>query len=615
MINKNEKESLVHSTVFRPDVEILRGLAVALVVAYHLKISAIASGFIGVDVFFVLSGFLMASAITSTTKESIFNFYERRARRVLPAAIIIAILFLITAPILFLPFETQEVNKSLTAILLLVPNFLFWLDNSYFDDSSFRPLLHYWSLGVEFQYYLVFPLLLWVFRAKFILFVLLLATTALGSILLTELSSRTAFFLLPTRIWEFLIGYLAYQILLRNWRPCTTYSDFISLTALASLLGLSFADIPEAKFPGVYAFTPVILTFIYLVFGLEKTKLLPLGLDKLLRFLGKFSYSIYLVHFPVIFYFTYNSFYRWKELSIKSIVYATIVTLILAVCSYYFIEEPFRNKKKTPWRKFKLSILVMYSIGAVIILVNYLTNNFSYFYSKEQHRIFYAMSDRGKWFCNTSSIITDFKKPTCKLTTGQKDNTILLVGDSHMDAIKSIFIENAQKNNTNVEIIKNSCILGKGICSAEKILDAAKQNNARAVVLHGYSPSRFDFKEIEILAINAKKASITIHFINPIPTYRMPVPTYLYMKSTLESVDDMIITRTQYFNKADKSFENFISRGQEVGIYFYDPTAYLCNTTCLIEGAEGIYYHDAHHLTLTGAKLLNSIATDIYTFK
>lgn len=160
---------------YRDDLQILRAVAVIFVLLFHFKLDFLSGGYVGVDVFFVLSGYFIAQTLSQISSwKDAAAFYNRRLRRILPLAWFVFLVLMIAAPILFVPPELKTLNKDFIAAMFLIPNIVYWWDNNYFENMLFRPMLHYWSLGVEYQYYLLFPLVLWIMqRWKFTAFIFL----------------------------------------------------------------------------------------------------------------------------------------------------------------------------------------------------------------------------------------------------------------------------------------------------------------------------------------------------------------------------------------------------------------------------------------------------------
>src|SRR4051794_22727245 len=255
---------LLSSTDHRPDIDCLRAFAVISVIAFHYDISPFRSGYVGVDVFFVISGFLITRIIHAEVTAGTFSFaafYQRRARRILPAAFAMACATLVGASVIMLPQEAVSVARQALAVLAFCSNVLFWSQQSYFDAASItKPLLHTWSLGVEEQYYLLFPVLaLAAFALRRSLMLASLVGVCVASFLLCVIQTRmqpaAAFYLLPPRVWELALGaLLAVEALpaLRSQRLRITAAalGWIALGAAVILFS------PRTPYPGTAALLP-----------------------------------------------------------------------------------------------------------------------------------------------------------------------------------------------------------------------------------------------------------------------------------------------------------------------------------------------------------------------
>jgi peptidoglycan/LPS O-acetylase OafA/YrhL len=197
-------EIVIKAITFRRDIQALRGLAVLLVVLYHLKIPGFYNGFIGVDIFFVISGYLMANIYDSKSSKM---FFVKRARRLLPAYWATLILTLLVGFVVLSPSDFLQLKNQFLMSIFFIPNFFFWTQNSYFQATDFNPLLNLWSLGVEFQFYLLVPLLCLVFLRYKRLFNLIFVVSLIACLIVLTISPKTSFFLIPFRLWEFMFGF------------------------------------------------------------------------------------------------------------------------------------------------------------------------------------------------------------------------------------------------------------------------------------------------------------------------------------------------------------------------------------------------------------------------
>lgn len=599
---------------FREDIEILRGVAILLVFTYHLKIAFVKSGFIGVDIFFVISGFLIAAALKGTTRTEIINFYDRRARRVLPACFVVFLLFFLISPFLFLPFETKKIAESFIGTIVGAPNFVFWLENSYFDELSFRPMLHYWSLGVEIQYYIIFPFLIYLTKGRIPLVFIIFIISFIICILLTKISTKSAFFLTPSRIWEFLAGFFAYRISEKSLLNSFKWRNWVSVVALFAMCITAVVEIPHSEFPGYHAIYPVFFAFTFLLFGLSITGKVAQTAAMPIRFLGRISFSFYLIHYPIIFLFLYSPFSQWETIELNDIFVITIITTILSIISYRFIEVPFRNRTTYNTNKLLTLTAVFFAFAFTVLFVFHKYNYFSNFFPKAERDAFYAVNDYGSWRCTTIEQLSSIGELSCITKSSRNANrTLLLVGDSHMDAIKHLFIESPSSGQTNVRLFKESCLLGTSHCTAKSVFDEAAKHSITDVVLHGAFSDRYDYKELELLASQAKYKNIKIHFIKPIPTYQLSVPKIIFdAERGIAPLSKFIYTRNSFEKSKNWKYRDFSRKAEHYeNVFFYDTTILLCSEYCLIRGEDGVYYHDSHHLSTIGSKRLSSLVDDI----
>ena len=337
---------------YRDDITGLRGIAVLAVVIFHINESWIPGGFLGVDIFFVLSGFLITQKIVkdiSNGNFSVSDFYLARIKRILPAMFLMVFVVLITAQFVFLPLDAEKVSESAIASSFSVANVYYWLfqDTSYFAGSSREiPLLHLWSLGVEEQFYIFWPLLLLLFKRyhKSSLGLICVAAMALVSILIAEvafeISHSFTYYMLPTRAGELLVGALSAVLLVKVDRVNSFVSNVVSTVALLLLIFCLFIYDEKMVFPGVAALLPIISVALILLCGHEnKIWFSPLLTNKIIIFLGLISYSLYLWHWPVL------SFYRYGLMEIDSIdaLIIFVVMISLGFLSYRYVEKPTRK--------------------------------------------------------------------------------------------------------------------------------------------------------------------------------------------------------------------------------------------------------------------------------
>ncbi|MGE4781394.1 acyltransferase family protein [Yersinia enterocolitica] len=334
---------------YRPDIDGLRAIAVIAVILYHFKLFGITGGFVGVDVFFVISGYLITKGILSLAETGRFSysgFYIRRARRLLPALIVTIVLSYAVSAFIFSPVDFALMSSSSIFSMLCVSNIYFWLSYGYFDaDSSIKPLLHTWSLSVEMQFYLLWPFLVMLFATKaksfvfhFIaLFIILMSAV---SIIYLKHDSSGAFFLTPFRMHEFAIG--AVVLYFERFKRPLLVDNIIYIVGLTLILYcvLSYNS-QSMSFPGHAALVPTAGAAMMILSG-GNANLSVIASNKIMRFIGEISYSLYLVHWPV---FVFAQYIYGTSLGVFSRATLILITLIISIIMYFLVEKPFRNKK------------------------------------------------------------------------------------------------------------------------------------------------------------------------------------------------------------------------------------------------------------------------------
>lgn len=340
---------------YRSEIDGLRSIAVLAVILYHAGFSFASGGFVGVDVFFVISGLLITSIILEDLKEgrfSIKRFYERRARRILPALFVVSTLCLVPAWLWMFPGEFVAFGRSLVGVATFSTNIVFWLQTNYFSpDSGRMPLLHTWSLGVEEQYYLLVPLTLswlWVWlrgnRTALLIPIGVIGVVSLG---LAEWGSRTdpsaTFYLLHTRVWELMIG-SAVAISSRQETPATPVGWRTNVFSVAGLLMILYSIVAfndqTTRFPSLLALIPTVGTMLVLRFGDRATAIGRFLGWKPLVGIGLISYSLYLWHQPL---FAFARIQGGQELTTSQASMLIAVAVLLASVTWRLVETPFRR--------------------------------------------------------------------------------------------------------------------------------------------------------------------------------------------------------------------------------------------------------------------------------
>ncbi len=420
--------------IYRREIDGLRAVAVVPVILFHAGLTVFSGGYVGVDVFFVISGYLITSILISELEQgnfSIARFYERRARRILPALFFVMACCIPFAWMWMLPSELKDFSQSIVAVVFFASNILFWREEGYFAPAAeLKPLLHTWSLAVEEQYYLLFPvflLLAWRFgRNRVFWSICVIAAVSLAA---SEWGWRNKpsanFYLAPTRAWELLIGSMcAFWLSGREQRT----NDWLSLTGLAMIVFAIFYYDDKTPFPSVYALVPVLGTALIIVFGGTGTWTARLLSTRAFVGIGLISYSAYLWHQPLFAFARIRSINDSEQTLMLALA---ALSLVLAYFSWRYVEKPFRKGQASvlPTRRavFAASgvIVALFILGG---LIGHFGNgfaqrshgNFNLENLEERLMVNYGLSDDCEGEFNRSPNCYTSEKPT-----------VLLWGDSY----------------------------------------------------------------------------------------------------------------------------------------------------------------------------------------
>lgn len=429
---------------YRKDIQGLRAIAVLFVFIFHLNSSWLPGGFVGVDIFFVISGFLISSIILSNldkNKFSFFDFYKSRIKRIVPAYYFLLIVIAIVGVFVFVSSDIHAFRKSLFWSILFNSNYYFSTLDTYFGtENSGNPFLHTWTLAIEMQFYLFLPLLLFFVKRKWLLPFISLLTVALfvyGSLNVFNGNKNLMYFSLLARTPEFLIGVLCSFISNRFRLPNYTALP-LSILGIVFLIASSFFISENSDFPGILAIVPC-LGAAFLILTPENPIRTFLS-NKVLFFIGDISYSLYLWHWPVMAFFRY--YYNTHEFSGIQCIIVVLMTFTLSIFSFYCIETFMRKKKG-----FKLWGTLAFFSGItvlstfIIIPSNKRMSNIPLEYTTPT----FGMNSHGNTFKNVE-IFGD---------TAALNPKILLLGDSHALCMKPYFDYMGKKNSFSIKTITN----------------------------------------------------------------------------------------------------------------------------------------------------------------
>jgi peptidoglycan/LPS O-acetylase OafA/YrhL len=634
---------------YRAEIDGLRAMAVLPVILFHAGFDRFSGGFVGVDVFFVISGYLIATIIISEVSDgnfSIVNFYERRARRILPALFFVMAACVPFSWLWLTPKELKDFGQSLVAVSTFSSNILFFLETSYFDTAAeLKPLLHTWSLAVEEQYYIIFPVFLmvvWRLGLQWIIFLLVIASlVSLGIATWGTLHTdypkivSAAFFLLPTRVWELFIGVFIALYLMRSAIPKSyLWSQILSLLGLGMILYSILYFNQTTPFPGLYALIPTIGTALVIIYAVPNTLVHKLCTQKIFVGLGLVSYSAYLWHQPILAFARHRSL---GELPDLVLVILCCMSLVLAWFSWKFVEAPFRNKDTYGRRQ----IFVLSLSGIVVFSGLGLFLHLSDGFQESRHGVIYDRLvrvglgnyelDNIKLAKNSSQLLDEWHKSqitrlSIAKTEGESEVYIdnkraLLVGNSHSKDLWNVFYHSSE--------LRQSMEAERYAVNLRDIGDDFYDSNSYKAASYIFFVSKYSEEDLDSLydltsrILFDNKNLFIVEEIFNFPTFgSLPLSDFVVFSglkddasSFSELVDEVNFRHTESFlnNFASQDFyaRKAIFDSQVARIHRDFPQVvilsrndYLCpNDYCygITPNGEKTFY-DGHHHSLEGAK-------------
>lgn len=369
---------------FRADIQGLRAIAVGFVVLYHASLPGLTGGYVGVDIFFVISGFLITNHLLANLlrdgRIDFASFYAKRARRILPASLVVLLLTLASAAIWIAPLDLKATFQDAIATVAYAPNLLFAYQNTdYLADQAPSLFQHYWSLGVEEQFYIVWPAIMAIGflafgKSRSRLFwglMTLVVLSFVGGMVLTTVAQPWAFFSLPTRAWELGVGGLvAFAVSSPKWRPSQTLARVGGWAGIVALAAIGFLYNDATVFPGTAAAGPVLATAAVIYFGHWRTRGDPgVILNRRgLVFVGTISYSLYLLHWPAL-VIPAKAGGLENELTLWSSLAIAFICVPLAWVLYRYVERPAQNWHLLTTARPRLTLLATAGASVVIVAI------------------------------------------------------------------------------------------------------------------------------------------------------------------------------------------------------------------------------------------------------
>ena len=627
------------AVAYRPDIDGLRAIAVLAVVLYHFDVVGVRGGFVGVDVFFVISGYLITGIIQSELARGEFTlarFYERRARRIFPALFVMLLATMVAGIFLLLPSDLGRLGQATIATILFVSNGLYYERSGYFDEGSdFNPLLHTWSLGVEEQFYVGLPLLLMlVHRYKPAWLVRVIAVCALLSfvacVLAQPIVAKMVFFLSPFRAWELLLGALLALGAVRQFRN-DTLRQAASAVALVVLLGAIASMRAGVDFPGWKAAIPVVATAMLLHSGASGRTWASAVLSwRPLVFVGLISYSLYLWHWPLMVFVKYRQ--GMPSLDMVQVLVLLAAALLLAVASYRWVEQPFRRWRKDGQASARSHVFAASGVGALLLVGMGMGLVVSQGLPSRIPATALALDQARSPVipyqeCDGKPISIE---GACRIGADGSSNVVLVWGDSWAIAWAPAIDEVLKhEGRAGLLAVRSACAPLPGVNNRK--WPACRERNAQVMAwIQKYRPEQVYlvaawpawtnltggypledgsgvvgndriFAAAYPRTVQALKSYVKeIMVVAPVPGAPKFLPYQVAIADWSGGELPPPVIRADF----DKESRNFwqVAREPVAGVQMIDPTTWFCDqATCRYLDAGKLLYRDGHHLSLDGA--------------
>lgn len=646
---------------YRPDVDGLRAIAILPVVLFHAGISGFSGGFVGVDVFFVISGYLITSIIMREVNENNFaytDFWARRARRILPASALMIVMVLIAGWFCMAPLDYFELARSARSQAYFAGNFYFWEEAGYFEGASeLKPLLHTWSLAVEEQFYLLFPLLFLFFHRffpsikYFALVLVFIASFAGGAIAIHE-NPDGVFYLLPGRAWELLMGSLVAIYGSRSVKN-PLLSEVISLSGLAMILySIAFFN-ASTVFPGINALLPTLgAALIIWTNTHHDTRVKKLLSFRFFVWFGLISYSLYLWHWPVLVFARYLSI---EEQQLPDKLLLVGISIVLGYLSWKYIETPFRKKQWLPTNA-RILAGAFLSIMVIATIAQTIRRAEGYPPRLPERALNYARaaewSDEQKACADLEPRAIKQNK-FCRVTPeNSKGKPVFFWGDSHATAFFPGIKEKAFEYHISIiHASKSGCasLLGRlrvdfpecmefnqAVMEQLDTLDVdtiilanrwsalvygQREKEGVAPVMLGEGTKTVDnakvlFKEYLFNTITELRSrGIEVWLIREVPFQKTDIP-HLLTRMALKNQDVSPVGVSRAQHAEDRAFVDEVFDGIHMeGVRIIDPTANLCDEHFCPASLNGkSLYRDDDHLSVDGSLYAADVFDPVFKY-
>lgn len=608
-------------------VDGFRAIAIIAVVLFHVFPKTFPGGFIGVDIFFAISGFVIALSYLDplVSKETTFSgFFARRIRRLLPACLVVLIATTLLALAIMQPKDLKNFGASLAAQAGFLQNVAFWQQGDYFDDPLLKPLLHTWSLAVEEQFYLLFPLLIIALRWRpswsiGLMLSIMLLSLALGFVGM-HASVPMTFYLLPFRAWEFMIG-IVVAVLYKGWQntPASRAVQAAASTALLLGVAMVIAAIAgfkeDAVFPGPQAMLALggtamvmyaqahVLPWLYRAFA-----------HPIVQHFGRVSYSWYLWHWPVV---SLHYLYFWREMTVAEGFVAMVIGYALGAFTYLTVEQWGQRSTWLRQPQNTIGLLVVFSGSSLMIGMGaYFSDGFVSRFEGREKALYAAQMSIPPYRCPITSRLTFDGRQFCQINTVKAGEGVLLIGDSHADMMKPALANMATDAGRPFYFLAQNCRISdfgnRGNCPAKawpELVHQIKANRITDVIVASYFAKKFDpvrfTQAVSALADEGVRVTISL----PTPDSPQLDPAFWIKAGKAGSWPEWVSLSRKDVEASNADLIAVMRRTAQglAGVTLVDRTALLCPVRCRFSVGDKPLYHDEHHLTAFGAAYVSPL--------
>lgn len=617
---------------YRPDIDGLRALAILLVLAFHYYphwiegSKFLQGGFIGVDIFFVISGFLITRIICNDINQNKFSlkfFYSRRIRRIFPSLLVMLALVLIFGWYVLLPDEYTMLSKYILAGILFSSNFLSWSEIGYFDDSAdLKPLLHLWSLGIEEQFYIFWPIFLIIFflRYKILYVVLIFIFSFLFNIFYSYVEISYVFYNPITRAWELVMGG-SVAIISRNQKHIILNNIlFKNILAITGLFLIFFSVIfinGKVLYPYYYALLPTVGASFLILAGGDSLINKNILSNRFLVYIGLISFPLYLWHWPLLVLFKISL--DLDSVTLTSRLALLIFSFVLASLSFHYIEHPIRKLGIRSVRILLICSIILAAI-ALLSIQGYISPRLS---GEQFNKI---LSSKTDWVFPGNQFSSEYKDGLRYYHATRGVHKTLFIGDSNLEQyasrinflyknnstrLNSSIIIGNQRNCATLEfILRNSLVNKNCLSSYQKVVNISKDDLVKNVVIaaqwNNYLELLSDFN-LTAQSINNLFKNKNVYLILTMPTGTELDPNSMLSGSRFSSLKLNSIQEfnfESFYNSTNLSHEMIFKIAKIINAEVIDPIKFLCtNNQCPVINSDGTpLYKDSKHMTSSYAR-------------